>query len=351
MTNVVFIGLGRIESEGIMRNHPFTAMIFLLCLGFANSAQTQICGADAQRHAVRFGGEVSGKHAFTETFGPGWTFRLEPAPFGWDLRLRDGDGLDLSQITPPFRLVPNPREIYGWHFRNSTNTATNTGDVNAPQQTRLFSFSPSLSGTGGLRPSTGLVEADPNEGRGQLLIGDMGLTDLEPGQKARMNYLKFSACLSWPRKPEETQSELDRLDSVFLGTEREAMMGCGLEAEKYDLSAWALPRLLSGDFDGDGALDTAAPVVRKIDGKRGLAICRAGTWMSMFGYGRNVQTELATDYYTIPQYLEKVEYWEIRSDKMKADILVLGQIEKSEVAIGWNGHSFTHDLISHMVEP
>lgn len=34
-------------------------------------------------------------------------------------------------------------------------------------------------------------------GRGELFIEDYGLADLKEGQKARMVYMKFKACISW----------------------------------------------------------------------------------------------------------------------------------------------------------
>lgn len=181
------------------------------------------CAATARRHAVRIGGEeefddgaeVYGTHLYAREVGPGWVFMLQPQVHGWSIRLydrhrsdqADADAVDLSQITPPFRVGVNHRDIAGWHFRNAANTGPNLGDVNAPQQRRLFVFSPELAGTGGFKPSgngAALQEAlSTADGRGWLHILDYGLSDLEPGQKARMTYLRFETCLSWPRSEEE----------------------------------------------------------------------------------------------------------------------------------------------------
>lgn len=148
------------------------------------AAQAQSCEPTVLRHARQIQGEIAGKHIFTAPVADEWVFSLEPARYGWDVRLRDARHMDLTQITPPFRMMPNPREIYGWHFRNAANTGSNTGGVNAPQHLRLFEFSPELTGTGGFRPPQNVPETtapDPNHGRGALRIVDMGLADLEPG--------------------------------------------------------------------------------------------------------------------------------------------------------------------------
>ncbi len=188
-----------------------------------------------------------------------------PAPYGWDLRLLDGEGMDLSQITPPYRFAPNPREIYGWHFRNADNTDANTGDVNAPQHSRIFQFSSSLTGTGGFKPSSSggavnSVAEDSEGGRGMLRIIDMGLSDLEPDVKARITYLKFEICLNWSKtaaegEGSEEENSKQSSSTVFLNEEQEMLFSCGLNSDEYQLTAWVLPRMLNGDMDGDGNID------------------------------------------------------------------------------------------------
>lgn len=262
-------------------------LLIILAPGLINAAPVESCEPTPSRHAREIQGEIAGKNRFEARVGDAWIFSLEPASYGWDVRLRDAEQMDLTQITPPFRMAPNPREIYGWHFRNAANTGENTGDVNAPQQLRLFEFSPALSGTGGFRPPRGAPEPgepDPDHGRGALTILDMGLADLEQGRKARMNYLKFHVCLTWPRTPEETIAAQNAQSPGFLDEERETMYGCGLDPSKYELSAWILPRWIGGDLDGDDAIDEIAPVIKKSDGGKGIAICRAGTWLSVIGY-------------------------------------------------------------------
>lgn len=331
-------------------------LVFVLLVASLQSALAQTCNSSAMRHAQRISGEISGKHTFAAPVAGQWIFKLEPSQFGWDLRLRDPDGMDISQITPPFRMAPNPRELYGWHFRNADNSAKNTGDVNAPQHLRLFQFSPSLSGTGGFRPPSTttdptLLDPDPDSGRGALTITDMGLADLEPGQKARMNYLKFEVCLTWPKSEEQIIEETNANSPVFLDEEKESMYGCGLNGQQYELAAWMLPRWTGGDLDDDDAIDDVAPIIRKVDGRRGIAICRAGTRVSVVGLDEAAQQPLEPGYYSLADYLDLAEYWEMRTSDAGADMLVLGQIEKSEVGISWNVDHFSHRLLFHLVEP
>jgi hypothetical protein len=339
-------------------------MALNLVLQPAAAANGFSCEASPKQHAVRLSGEIAGQHAFAHRVGENWWFKLEPAQYGWDLRLRDKDGMDLSQITPPFHLTPNPREIYGWHFRNKTNTATNTGEVNAPQKERLFYFSPSLSGSGGLRPPqhqtvAAHTPAGPETGRGWLQIQDMGLADLDKGRNARMNYLKFRVCLSWPKTAEESLGASDLEDPTYREEELEVIFGCGLDASLYEPSAWILPRMLSGDLDGDDSHDHATPIVRKSDGKRGISICRARTWNTVIGYAPGSDIPLKTEggepqsetYFSLAGYLNRTETWEMQNAENTRDRIILRRVEKAELALQWDGKKFTHELLWVHVEP
>ncbi|WP_022953497.1 hypothetical protein [Leucothrix mucor] len=338
-------------------------LLLLLLLGpsLAYAAPTQTCEPTPLRHAKEIQGEVAGKNSFQARVNDAWVFSLEPADYGWDIRLRDEQQMDLTQITPPFRTPPNPREIYGWHFRNAANTLGNTGDVNAPQRLRLFEFSGALSGTGGFRPPQGETtqpEAS-NNGRGALTIVDMGLADLEPGQKARMNYMQFNVCLSWLKTPEEILAEQNAQSPTFLDEELEILYGCGLDPKQYEPSAWVLPRWVQADLDGDDAIDDMVPIIRTSDGQHGIAICRAGTWLSLIGYGPDAKLPLKTKtgepktetYLSLAQYLKATEYWKIDKDDKGRDRLILGRMEKAELGISWNDQEFVHELLWVFVEP
>lgn len=300
------------------------------------------CDESAARHARVISGEVAGEHSFGEPIGD-WTFVLLPQPGGWKLSVNAPDGRDLTAVTPPFH-APNPRELYGWHFRNADNTAGNDGGVNAPQRLRLFQFAPAIEGTGGFKAPAdeAPVEAD---GRGWLHVDDMGLADLEPGQRARMVYLRFRACLTWPKSAVEIGAESDRASTRFIPEEIEGFAACGLESP-YELDAWITPRLLGGDFDGDDSLDSVAPVRRRSDGTRGLAVCRAGTSLHLLGFDGPIDD-------LVPEYFAQIERWTTKPrrqviDDQNAppladfdrDVITVERIEKSSYTIYWDNGAF-----------
>jgi len=198
--------------------------------------------------------------------GTGWHLAFVPHDHGWRLRLHDGPARstarDLSAVTPPRAAsLPNPRDLFGWHFRNAANTGPNTGGVNAPQHLRRFFFTTA---------ATAPAAPDPGDGRGWLRLSDMALSPPEPGAQAVLRAARAEICLTWPRGAAAGAASEDR----------EIMGACGLDLGRWHLSNAPAPRLLGGDFDGDGAHDHAA-LVRDAGGGAALAICRAGTWLDL----------------------------------------------------------------------
>jgi hypothetical protein len=172
-------------------------------------AQSEIHGNSSLRATAYFSGEVREGQVFEKPFGSGFHFRLEPRPFGWEIIVRYLRGEEnIARLTPPFHSVPNPREIEGWHFRNSDNSGANEpGDknVNAPQGEREFVFSPevgrAIQGPG----SSGAASEEDVErvrsfGRGRLEIVEYRLGNLKTGERARFEYMRFRVELSWPAK-------------------------------------------------------------------------------------------------------------------------------------------------------
>lgn len=324
--------------------------------------------------------EVFGDHDYFEHFDNGWAFALRPQPGGWAIRLYERhpveDAVDLTSITPPHHGAANARDVLGWHFRNAANTGPNEGDVNAPQEMRLFYFSPALAGTGGFKPSINadeprLAAPGPEDGRGWLRVMDYGLADLAPGQQARMNYLKFQACLVWPRSSEQSaqlqaiahekkQRALDDANPVFLDEEREIMGSCGLDLASYTMEAAFLPRALGVDIDGDDAHDDIVQVRRDADGRRMLALCRAGTWLDMIGPSMALDIEAK---FGIP--VDQLEAWRIAPrdhgpfgyesepdwPEPDGDVLVLERIEKSMILVYWRDGALQSQLVYRFVEP
>lgn len=348
------------------------------------SVVAQQCVATDLRHAVGIGqpaagtlpteaAEVYGAHPFYQEVGRGWYFALIPQPHGWAIRLYEnaaiGDAVDLSEITPPHGGAPNPRDLFGWHFRNAANTGPNEGDVNAPQQLRRFFFSPALVGTGGFRPSTDpdaprLSAPDPEDGIGWIEVLDYGLSDLEPGARARMTYLRFQGCITWPKTDEEIQREIDDASPEFRPEEFETYGTCGVDLSAYDLHAFILPRRQMGDVDGDDSFDEIAQIRRKRDGKRGLAVCRAGTWLSILGMSDEPTDELAGEALR-PGFFDQMEAWRlVPSDhgafgyvdepewpQSDGDILVLERIEKEMILLYWRDDALHSQQVYRFVEP
>jgi hypothetical protein len=334
--------------RGLAAPIAFVAGMAALVGAAAAQPQAPACESGNGRTGLSFTGEISGRHAYVQELPTGWLFVLEPAEFGWHLRLwsnlpGDAPGLDLTMVTPPFN-GPNPREIYGWHFRNAANTGPNEGDVNAPQATRDFYFSPELIGTGGFRPPGGvpLREPSPDDGRGFLRILDYGLADLLPGQQARMVYLAFEVCLTWPSRYDPVVPLVEL--AMDAGTV-ERIRACGLDPALEPVALFD-PVALDGDFDGDGVLDLAVPVVRSADGKRAVAICRAGTWLQVVGLEGTLGL-------LDPAYFDRMDIWRLEPagpinpgvgegppPTARGDKVLLGIAEVSSVLLYWDGEMF-----------
>jgi hypothetical protein len=165
-------------------------------------AAAPACVDSAERVAEFVTGELKAGSRFERRLGP-FVLRLTPAPDGWDIGVfSPGRPEDLSAFTLPLR-GPNHRHLYAWHFRNEENTGPNTGSVNAPQRHRSFSFHPEVGRAIRYEPdfekrwaNFAKVEAF---GQGTLDLLDFTLTNPQPGTRPSFLWLKFNACLSWPR--------------------------------------------------------------------------------------------------------------------------------------------------------
>ncbi|GAB5468175.1 MAG: hypothetical protein Kilf2KO_12050 [Rhodospirillales bacterium] len=317
------IGLGRI---GVA-----SALLLLATVWTATPAAALDCSASEARRAVYLSGEVGGAHAFRESLDSGWTFALLPADDGYRLRLFDAAGRDLTRWTPP-RRGPNARDLAGWHFRSADNSAPNRGEVNAPQSLRLFLFDPS-----GQAAET--VDPESLTGRGWLELLDYGLADLEPGQRARMVYAKFHACLTWPgtTPAPEVATVTPELREIF------AVCGLG---QGYELAPLQSHLNLTGDFDGDGVIDQAALVRRLADGKRAVALCRAGTRLELVGLEQDLG-ELQTAYF------DRMTWWGLHPlgpvgqgavpappPRLFGDAVTLGKDDSSSVLLYWTPQGY-----------
>ena len=161
------------------------------------------CEAELGRRAETIRGKVVKGSAFTRSTSSGWILRLVPTSEGWFLSVsaKGRETEDLSRLTPPWHFAPNPREIEGWHFRNSANTGPNDGSVNAPQQLREFIFSPevgrAIKYNGSATPGEDVAKVR-SFGRGWFFIERYTLTPPRQGRRASFESLIFSTCLTSP---------------------------------------------------------------------------------------------------------------------------------------------------------
>ena len=155
------------------------------------------------RRGVRFETELAEGERFTFDVNDRIYFELDPDPEGWEIAVRavDRPGENLARLTPPLH-GPNPRQVWGWHFRNTGNTGPNDGSVSAPQTDRPFIFSEqvgrTIQGPGSDRgPTPEEIEAVERDGDGMLMIDDLKLGNLIPGQRATILWMRFHVVLEY----------------------------------------------------------------------------------------------------------------------------------------------------------
>ena len=179
-------------------------ILLLTALGaIGTEAVVPRCTLEPGRRAEQVKGEVIKGKPFGKSTRGGWILKLVPIEEGWFLEIttKSRPREDLSRLTPPWHFVPNAREIEGWHFRNQDNTGPNEGSVNAPRELREFIFSPQV-GRGIEYNGSGTTPEDVAKvqsfGRGWLHLDEFRLTPPRRGERASFEWLKFSACLTWP---------------------------------------------------------------------------------------------------------------------------------------------------------
>lgn len=342
--------------DKLMRVVQASTLAFLAALMAVGQSMAQMCQDSETENAFEIQtegaeySEVFGAHSFQKSLPNGLIFSLEPQRHGWSIRVYDAQsGLEMSSMTPPLRLATNPREISGWHFRNSDNTGPNEGSVNAPQQNRHFVIA---------QPGSSLRA--PPRGLGWLNILDFGLADLNEGEKARMLYLKFQGCVMMAKTAEPAPAVSGATTVLgYRAEDRETFAKCGLDLKRYGLKARFEPALIGGDFDGDGSLDEAAQIMRRSDGKTGLAICRAGTWLDVVGFEAKASTQLFE-----PFFVNRLEVWRVvQADHgpfnyigappwpdPDGDVLVLERLEKQMSLLFWRAGQISAQRVYRFVE-
>lgn len=105
---------------------------------------------------------------------------------------------------------------------------------------------------------------------------------------------------------------------------------------------------MAARFDNDGSLDNAAPVTRLRDGKRGIAICRAGAWLHLLWLTDRIGEEL------VPAYFESIDWWRVNPPVslengdavppvLPGQSLTIGKDDSSSVDIIWTGEEFSSE--------
>jgi hypothetical protein len=167
-------------------------LLLVLIVPFASLASAQNASTSSKVQCrsgqYHFKGTVVRGESFSRKFD-GFVFALLPTEYGWDIDIAQGEQHHLEGLTGPMHFVPRTVEIEGWHFRNAANTGPNTGDVNAPDETREFMFSPRW-------PHCENAEGLDKDGKGALEITDMELGNLVEGEKAFMTKMEFSVVLT-----------------------------------------------------------------------------------------------------------------------------------------------------------
>lgn len=169
-----------------------------------------------------FTGSVSRGEKFEHRLPNNLVFRLVPDEYaelgwvGWQIQIEPTSKSDHNYagiVTPPFRGV-NALQIIGWHFRNADNTEPNDGSVNAPQQERDFLF---VTNEEDYEIAFAAVDCimhpvqceDMDYGQafalhegitkseGTLLIKELELGNLIPGQQAWIEQMAFEVEIRW----------------------------------------------------------------------------------------------------------------------------------------------------------
>ena len=125
------------------------------------------------------------------------------------------------------------------------------------------------------------------------------------------------------------------------------MEACGLDSAIYEILPYLTPVELGGDFDGDGALDLAAPVSRKHDRKRGVALCRAGTLLDVVGMSGRMGKNLGAAYF------DSIDWWALHQGAAEqgasegpppvliGDAITIGKFGSSSALIYWTGANYS----------
>lgn len=264
--------------------------IFAILWGPAAAMADVGCLPNSKFESAEFSGEVYGD----QDYAMGHGFRqltLSHIGTGWEIGVRRADQ-SVAPTRPPSSGAPGASSLWvvGQDFGGGTIINTMSGSTIRKFVFGNDSVDPALNPDmttpqkhGNNPPNIAAVEPTEGElGIGELIVEDIGLTDLGAGLTPRLTYLKFSGCLGWHRGYRGADWRMgsdpgvpDRTVSV--------MKQCGFDDRTYTLSdrttKWGeggSDAYLELDMNGNGTLDFIAPVLRRDDGRYGLALCQRG---------------------------------------------------------------------------
>jgi hypothetical protein len=197
-------------------------LLLLLTLSALASAQS----APTQAAPVHITGEVHRGEKFERDISHGLVLRLAPYDAGWDIevgpKVSSNDATDdyTDCVNEPLHGI-TPRQIQGWHFRTDDNTAARPpADFLTPGigGKREFEFvltaedqSKSCADVDDLEHTPNQTDAQRNaassrfgtltRGSGSFNITAMTLGNLQPGQQAWVDSLKFEASFTFAKPP------------------------------------------------------------------------------------------------------------------------------------------------------
>jgi len=323
------------------------AIVWLTFLPLQGTA-TPSCGGEPGWASFAITDTIGRRDQSVYDFG-GRTFTLNPIEFGWRIGMLDHERTEIPMFAAPLRPVEtNPLNISGWHFRNQENSGPNTGDINAPQLERRFTFG-TMASDPSINPEV-IASGNPAEGFGGigvLSIVDFGLTPPEQGTRAAFTSLSFSVCLIWQGGGERLDPIVDADPGVAFDAVVATMRGCGMDTSVFKLSdrmskgrEGAQRPYLEPDMDGDNIPDLVVPVFRRNDAAPGLAICLIGTeTLVMVGLSGRIGKHLD------PAYFNSADWWQVHQGqvypsseegpppRLSSDAIVLGKEDSSSVIV------------------
>lgn len=168
--------------------------------------------------------------------------------------------------------------------------------------------------------------------------------------------MKFSVCLTWQKSDKQIAHEKDFHRTEYYQQEMDIFESCGIP-NSLVLNAYVKPRLIKGDIDGNGEIDTAAPVIRKDDGKKGVAICRNGNQIDLLGMDNDIPPSLDKGYFDMMESWSIVgrkeiedKYEDVVADKL-ADVIAVERIEKSKYLIYRTDSGYQSYRMYRYIEP